>query len=360
MDVNLFFLANLAVIAFIAVLMLMPVMRRFAIDRGFVDLPGGRKDHEDGTPPIGGLVILPVFLLLSLFGGMDIAAQWPLFAGVLLLLLTGALDDCRDIRASLKFFIQFVAAILVVLPGGAVIETLGNFLGFGTVWMGLFAVPFTVFCVMLLINAINMIDGLDGLAGGKSFIILLWLGIASGTTGNGESLPFLAMLMGALAGFLFYNMRSPVNKRAKVFLGDSGSMALGLILAWYCIHMSQGEGAVLAPISVAWIVAIPVIDAFGLFVLRMAKGRHPFSADRRHFHHHFVHAGFPVGHSTFAILLIGYALGLIGYGGILIGIPEYVLTYLWILLLALHTCITVRSEKFIAFLAAVRLGKKSE
>lgn len=351
METSLLMLVNIGLVAFAAVVALTVHFRRVAIAVGFVDRPGGRKDHETVVPPIGGLVIFPVFVVLSLATGMDIAEHVPLFMALALLLAVGALDDHFDIRASIKFSIQFIAAWLIVVPGGATIEHLGNFLGFGVLYTGFLGVPFTIFCVMLLINAINMMDGLDGLAGGKSIIIMLWLAIAAAMGGDEETLVALVVLMGTLAGFLYFNMRTPLNKRATVFLGDSGSMSLGLVLAWFAITMTHNGEAALAPISVAWIMAVPVIDAFGLFVIRIVTGRHPFSADRNHFHHHFVHAGVPVGQSTITILAIGYSLGLIGYCGVRAGVPEYVLTYIWIGLLLSHTWLTVRSQKFIAFLA---------
>jgi UDP-GlcNAc:undecaprenyl-phosphate GlcNAc-1-phosphate transferase len=351
MEPSLFSLFNLGVIAFLTVCVLLPGFCRIAVRNGFVDRPGGRKEHERKVPPIGGLVIFPVFIILAFVAGMDIREYWPLITALALLLITGAMDDKMDVKASVKFFIQFVAAFLIVVPGGTVIGTLGCFLWPQPLYTGFMGIPFTIFCVMLLINAINMMDGLDGLAGGKSFIILLWLAVAAGMSGNaGNQLLYIVLLMGTLGGFLYYNMRSPITKKAKVFLGDSGSMALGLVLAWFAIRLAQSPYHAVTPISVAWILALPVIDAFGLFVIRIASGRHPFSADRLHFHHHFINAGIPAGQSTLLILAIGYVFGLIGYGGFYIGVPEFYLTYAWIALLATHTFLTVRSKDFIAFL----------
>ncbi len=340
-----------AFIAFLAVVVLVPSFRLLAVNSGFVDRPGGRKDHEELVPPIGGLLIFPVYVILALAAGMDIEAYWPLISAIMLLGITGALDDYMDIKASVKFLIQFIAAFLIVVPGGAVIDNLGNLFGTGPLTTGFAALPFTIFCVMLLINAVNMMDGLDGLAGGNGLAVLFWLAVALTVSGEaGMQLVYVLLLAGTLAGFLYYNIRSPVNRRATVFLGDSGSMALGLVLAWFCIKLSQPPHQALAPISVAWIIALPVIDAFGLFVIRIFSGRHPFSADRLHFHHNFVHAGLSAGKSTMLILATGFLLGLAGYAGVLAGIPKYVLTYAWIVLLVLHTLLKLNSQHFISFL----------
>ncbi len=342
-------------IAFLAVLAVIPPLRRLAVALDFTDKPGGRKTHEGSVPLIGGLIIFPIFMAGSFLAGVDWSAYWPLFAALALVLITGAFDDRAHIRPWIKFTVQFVAAFLIVLPGGAQVHELGYLFGFGEIGLGVMSVPFSVFCVVLLINAINLMDGLDGLAAGKSFVVLLWLMLACALAGEWPPFWTMAVLMGALAGFLFYNMRHPFRDKASIFLGDAGSMSLGLVLAWYVIGLTQEPDPVLVPISVAWIVALPVIDACGQFFRRIKDGRHPFSPDRGHFHHHFVHAGIPIGHSTALILLIGFILGGIGYGGVLIGIPVPVLTFGWIALLAAHMVLSLKPEGFIRLLS--RFGK---
>jgi len=341
-------------LAFLAVLAVIPSAKRVALRADFVDRPGGRKMHGDPVPPIGGLVIFPVFMIAGILAGLDLKLYWPLFTALILILVTGAVDDKVHIKAWIKFMIQFVAAFMIVFPGGAQVYVLGDLFGFGVVGLGFMSVPFSVFCVALLINSINLMDGLDGLAAGKSFVVLFWLALACALGGAWQPFLAIAILMGALAGFLFYNMRHPFRDKASVFLGDAGSMALGLVLAWYVMTLAQGPEPVLAPISVAWIVALPVMDACGQFFRRMKEGRHPFSPDRGHFHYHFVDAGIPVGQSTLLILLIGFVLGAIGYGGILIGVPQFVLTIGWVALLAAHMVLSLKPEPFINLLSKVR------
>ncbi len=336
--------------AFILTLAVIPFARKFAIAKGFVDAPGGRKAHKGDIPPIGGLVIFPVFIVCAVVMGVNLAYLWPLFAAILLLIITGAIDDRREINAWVKFGIQFIAAALVVIPGGAQLQEFGNIFGFGNVDFGVFTIPFTVCCVALLINAINLMDGIDGLAGGKSFVVLGWFVFVSLMGGDWGGVLIIGTMLGALLGFLYYNMRHPLRERACIFLGDSGSMALGLVLAYFCISLSQPPDPVLIPVSGAWIVALPIMDACGQFARRLREKRNPFSPDRGHFHHHFLHAGFSVGHSTAAILLLGAALGAIGYVGILIGVPEYVLMYLWIALFFKHLYISQKPEKYVDIL----------
>jgi UDP-GlcNAc:undecaprenyl-phosphate GlcNAc-1-phosphate transferase len=153
-------------------------------------------------------------------------------------------------------------------------------------------------------------------------------------------------MMAALLGFLVFNMRNPLRRKAMVFLGDAGSMSLGLTLAWFGMGLGRGADPILAPIAVAWILALPIMDTCAQFARRVAQGRHPFSADRNHFHNHFVNAGVSVGRATAVITLIGFLLGLIGVGGMLAGVPEPILAYGWIATLFLHIYMSLRPHRF--------------
>lgn len=345
------------ILAFCIVLALVPLVRFLALRVGYLDNPGGRKDHALPTPPIGGLIIIPVFILLSFLSGADIKTDWPFWAALSVIMLSGALDDLYSIRPRWKFIAQFIAAFLIVVPGGATVFSLGNVLGFGTFWLGFMAVPFSVIAAVLLINAINLIDGLDGLAGGKSFVALFFMLVPCVLAHElSFGLP-ISILMGALAGFLFFNMRHPFRNQANIFLGDAGSMSLGLALAWY--GMTLGRNDVAHPISVAWILALPIMDTCAQFARRVAQGRHPFDADRNHFHHHFINAGVDVGRATAIITVIGFILGLIGIGGMLLGVPEFILGWLWIITILTHIYISMRPHRFRRIVSAFRGRFKS-
>jgi UDP-GlcNAc:undecaprenyl-phosphate GlcNAc-1-phosphate transferase len=342
------------IFSFIAVLMLIPPARKIALRHGFVDEPGGRKQHKEQVPPVGGLVIFPVFIICAILAGVSLEIYWSLFAALTLLLVMGAMDDKAEITPWVKFAIQFLAAFLIVIPGHAQLVHLGDLFGLGTVWMGWFSIPLSVFCVALLINSINLMDGLDGLAAGQSVVMLFWLILACMMAGLSINAMIVGILAGALLGFLFYNMRTPWRKRANIFLGDAGSMCLGLALAWFFISLGQGSSPVITPVSVAWIIALPVMDACGQFFRRMKEGRHPFSPDRGHFHHHFRNADFSAGQTTAIIIFIGAMLGAIGYGGMLLGVPPIVLSLGWVALLAAHMVLSLNPAPFIKFLKKLR------
>jgi UDP-GlcNAc:undecaprenyl-phosphate/decaprenyl-phosphate GlcNAc-1-phosphate transferase len=281
--------------------------------------------------------------LITVRSGADIATYVSFWAALLVIMVAGALDDRYAIRPRWKFLAQFAAAGLIVY-GGARVASLGDLFGFGTVWLSWMHIPFSLVATVLLINAINLIDGLDGLAGGKSLVALFWMSIPALLAGSGFALP-IAVMMGALAAFLVYNMRNPLRRKANIFLGDAGSMALGLSLAWFGMRLGWGTDPVVDPISVAWILALPIMDTCAQFARRVSQGRHPFSADRNHFHHHFVNAGVPIGQATAIMTALGFFLGLIGVGGMLLGVPEYILAYAWIALLFLHMYMNMRPAR---------------
>jgi UDP-GlcNAc:undecaprenyl-phosphate GlcNAc-1-phosphate transferase len=343
--------------ALLAVLLLLPLAIRLARVRGFVDVPGGRKKHDDAVPPIGGLVIFPVLAVVALIAGVDLAVWGWYFAALVLLVGVGAWDDRKPVRAIIKFAAQFIAAFLIVGPGGARVVGMGDILGFGDLWLGWMAVPFSVVAVVLLINAVNLLDGLDGLAGGVGFSAALWLVVCALLGGSMPDAGAASLLMAVLAGFLFYNMRAPWRPRAIVFMGDSGSLALGLTLAWLAIPMSQpGHPPAVMPMTVAWILALPIFDICGQFARRVSQGRHPFDADHNHFHHHFINAGLPVGRATLAIVAIAFFSGMIGVAGMVFDVPQAWLAWPWIVALLVHIYLSMRPHRFRRLIMRVRGG----
>lgn len=317
---------------------LIPLARRI----GYVDSPGGRKQHGIQTPIIGGLVILPVAALSMWAADLFDRQMAILFAGVCVIFLMGAYDDVKQIRAWVKFFIQLFVASFLVLFGGAEVRVLGNLFGFGEVGLNVFSIPFSIAALVLFMNALNMMDGLDGLAGGMAAVILGWLALAAWQTGNVLSLLQILYVLVPLAAFLCLNMRHPFLKQARVFLGDAGSLSLALIAAWFVIDLSREPAFALAPAGAMWLLAIPVIDTLTLFFIRKMRGRHPFSPDRNHLHHRFLDKNVPPHWVTPLILFCAFICGLIGVYGPAFGIPEAALFYGWWIMLLLYVGYSLR------------------
>lgn len=311
--------------------------RRAALRVGFADIPGGRKKHDNPVPPIGGLAILPVFVGVSWFAGLEEIVSAPLVAGLFTMLVMGAVDDARTIKPLLKFAIMVWTACYVVIFGHAQIAHVGNLFGFGTVELGICSKAFTIMCLVLLMNAINMLDGVDGLAGGFCALVAFWMMVACAGAGQWPVFWALAILLATLVGFLAFNMRAPWRSSASVFLGDSGSLCLGLLLGWFCIRLTQDGTVTLIPITAIWIIALPVMDAFALFIARSVRGLHPFNADRRHLHHRLIDAGFSPSRTTVVMLAIVALMALIGFVAQAEHIPPVILFTLWMVLFVLHT-----------------------
>lgn len=337
------------------VLILIPIVRKPAIKIGFVDAPGGRKDHKQPVPPIGGLIILPIFMAMTYVLGMGFETYWSLYAALGVILVVAGIDDYCHINPWPRFIAQFAAAALIVLAGPAKLTNLGYLFGddlFTLEWFGLTWMPaaFSIVAIVLFINAMNMMDGLDGLVSGQSFIILFWLGVACIVAGKPGLLLPLLPIMGGLFGFLVHNLRNPFRKRARVFLGDAGSMGLAVVIAWFAIDLAQAPEAVLAPIAMAWMLALPVFDINANFVRRLCEKRHPFSPDRGHFHHNVIKAGFSHGKASAFILLIVFIFGGLGYLGTVFGVPEWILSTVWILCLFAHISLSFRAKRYISLL----------
>lgn len=335
--------ALIALSGFVISVLLLFAGRRLALKIGFIDKPGGRKKHLDEVPPIGGLVIIPVFCGLSIYGGLNNYVSWPLLIALLSLLVMGVVDDRFQIRSWVKFFLQIAIAAFVVILGGAELQSLGNIFGLGELKLWYGAPIFSIVCFVLFMNALNMMDGMDGLAGGFAAVVLFWLMLAAALSGIWSAFWGMALMLACLLAFLAFNMRYPFHPKASVFLGDAGSLALGLLLGWFCIHLTQGYNAALPPMAVAWIIALPVIDTFALFFTRLKMGKHPFDADRNHLHHRLLQARVRPALATPLILIMAYAFGLIGYGGYKAGLPDYVLTILWVAMLAVYTGLRLKN-----------------
>ena len=256
-----------------------------------------------------------------------------LLSGVLVLTLIGIYDDVCEVNPTKRFLLHCGVVLYVVLEGSIRIDHLGDLFNRGSdTPLDESAIPLTLLGMVGIINAFNMIDGLDGLAGGLALITtgyLLALDLAAPLP-DFSAAGTLLILMMVIAGFLCFNLRHPWRNCASVFMGDGGSTMLGFILAWFLVGLSQdhaSQAAVLMPITAAWIVAIPLVDAVAVMVRRLFHGQNPFGADRQHLHHLLLNFGYADGQVT-AMLLVGAittgAVGVVAYG---LNVPEFVQFY---------------------------------
>lgn len=314
----------LAVIAaFLFVCALIPMLRRPAEMLGLMDIPNDRKIHLRPIPLVGGVAMFVAFCCGILLIPEPMRPYASLVVGMGLMLATGMVDDAIDITPAAKLIMQLFAATLMVSWGEVQIHSLGNLLGTGNIELGEWTIPFTVLCVVFMINAVNMLDGADGQAGGAAVIILGWLAILGWSNGVREAyIAITLMLVSVSLGFLVYNFRFPWRSHASVFMGDAGSMMLGFAIAWLAVYVSQHPWSEVPPISVGWLLVLPVADLVASYFRRIIRGRSPFSADREHFHHFLQHCGMSVTGSVIIVLSLLVVCGGIGYAGWRLGWPE--------------------------------------
>lgn len=297
-------LAVALIVAFIST----PVVKAIAYRVGAVDVPkDGRRMHNHPVPRMGGLAIFFGFLLSTLvFVPMDTQYRGMLLGAVVIVVL-GIFDDIYSLKATFKFLVQIIAALIAVFSGN-IISALSNPNVFSQnpVWdLGWLAYPVTVIWIVAITNAVNLIDGLDGLACGVSTISSMTMLVIALVVSDAPVALLMAALAGGCIGFLPYNLNP-----AKIFMGDTGSTFLGYVLAVVSI---QGLFKFYAIISFAvpfLMLGLPIFDTAFAFIRRIAHGQSPMHADRSHVHHRLIDMGFSQKQAVAVLYVISAILGL--------------------------------------------------
>ena len=343
-------------VAFMATAMLIMLIRPIAIAAGLIDVPNARSSHTTPTPLIGGLAIfiavLCAYAIPAAIGLVPISRELAsYFLAGFVVVLVGVIDDYRPLPSSYKFVAQIVASLIMIYGGNVVLNNLGRMTLSGEILeLGWFAVPFTVFATLGVINALNMCDGLDGLSGSMALISLTGLLLAAIFGQSTIEAYVLLLLAASIIGFLIFNLRLPGRKRAAVFMGDAGSMFLGLSLTWFAISMSQGRGQVITPAAALWFLMLPIFDTVVMTIRRIKKRRSPFSADREHIHHVFQMAGFTVNETVVvmaAAAMIGVGIGLLSLD---MQAPEFSVAGMFLIAGLLYLWMVMRAWKVMRFI----------
>jgi len=315
-------------VSFIVIYLLRPVAPKINL----VDRPSVRKQHQGHIPLIGGIAICLGFAAGMLLLPISAAPYRALAAGVGILTLIGILDDMHELSSTKRLLAQCITLLLMMGWGGIKLSYLGDLFATGPIILDLLIVPLTLFGAISLINAINLLDGLDGLAGSQVLISLLALAYCAGAAGHIQQMTLLLIVSGGLMAFLLFNLPLPGYPSARIFMGDAGSLLLGFVLAWFTIALSSEPNAAARPVTMLWLVALPLLDLAAVFMHRFRRGVSPFTAGRDHFHHRLQMQGL----SPKKILLIAVFFALITSGiGLLAeryAIPEYIMLLSFIIL----------------------------
>ncbi|QOR34270.1 undecaprenyl/decaprenyl-phosphate alpha-N-acetylglucosaminyl 1-phosphate transferase [Clostridium sp. 'deep sea'] len=273
-------------VSFIMVLVLTPFVKKFAFRVGAVDHPNSRRINKVPIPSLGGLgIIISFFIGVLLFGELNKEIIW-ILTGTSIIALMGLLDDIKDLSPWLKLIIQFGTAALVVIMGGVRINFIR--LPFSSIYIGfgVFAIPITMFWITGVTNALNFIDGLDGLAAGTAGIASTTLLIVAMQQNTLAIAVLLAALVGSCLGFLKYNFNP-----AQIFMGDTGALPLGFILATVSVHGLMKSATTIAIAVPVLALGLPLFDTSIAVVRRLLNGKSPFHADRGHLHHKLLDRG---------------------------------------------------------------------
>ena len=311
-----------ALLACLLTALLIVWLRRPAVRFGLVDLPGGRKRHGEAVPLTGGLAIAigaGVTLLLS----ADALAHYRiLFVATLLLAAIGVLDDLGEVSPRTKLGVQVFAAVLMCSWGNHFLTSLGDIVGRGPIELANWAIPLTVFATVAVINGINMFDGLDGLAGGLALVMLGFFAYFAWQAPDPNALKLIVVLMGAVAGFLAFNVPHRLLGRRRVFMGDTGALVLGFAIAWFTIDLSQHASGAVPPVVMLWVVGVVLFDVFTVTVRRVLRRRDPAAPDRAHLHHLLLRRGQSATQAAATIVIANLALGSLGVAGWKLGLGE--------------------------------------
>ena len=286
---------KIVLFVFLVVVLLVPIIIKIAHHVNALDIPNERKVHKNPMPRLGGLAIFLGFLIGYMVFCKPTVQMNSILIGSFFIILLGAFDDIKPLTPLIKFGGQLLAAIIVVYYGNIVMQDIsafGLYINFG-----ILAKPITILFIAAVINCMNLIDGLDGLAGGIATIFFVTITIISNILGvsNGLDSSLTLIMIGATLGFLLYNFHP-----AKIFMGDSGSMFLGYIIA--IISLLGFKNVTLTSFIVPiLILAIPILDTLFAIIRRLLKGQSFAQADKEHFHHQILRMA---GNQTKTVLII--------------------------------------------------------
>jgi UDP-GlcNAc:undecaprenyl-phosphate GlcNAc-1-phosphate transferase len=331
--------------------LLTPLVRRLAYRLGILDhARSSRKIHGQPIPRLGGIAIVVAFyaplvgllVFQSSVGAMFLAEREHvigLFVGGIAIAALGLYDDLRGADAWKKFVVQFaVAGLLYHL--GFKMEVLANPFGEPIV-LGWLSLPFTLLWIVGVVNALNLIDGLDGLAGGVALVAVVTTFVISIERGHPLMMLFSSALAGAIVGFLIYNFNP-----ASIFMGDTGSMFLGFVLASTAIQTNQKASTAVAVMIPAIALGLPIMDTLLAIGRRAVRGRPLFSADKEHIHHRLLARG--LSHRQAVLVLYGFCV-VLGGAALVLTYANSMQSTLLLLVLAVVAFVFLRSLGYMRF-----------
>lgn len=321
-------------ISILLTLFIIPQIIRVSMAKGLFDRPNERKIHKGVISRLGGVAFLPVILLtvgIIMVGPSTFSFNCPpgfndcfmndlpeimvLIASMIIMFLTGVLDDLMGLKYGMKFIAQIIAAILIVAAGVYITEYYGLF---GLYHTGdIIGRIITGFLIVYIVNSFNLIDGIDGLAAGLGVITLAYYGMVLFAGGLFFFSVISWIAAGSVAAFWCFNVFGSVKKHTKIFMGDVGSLSIGMFIAFLSViivhHPSIADGVNEQVSPDPLIIALspmilPLMDVIRVFCIRISKGKSPFLPDKRHIHHRLMESGFTMKTAMATLIVFQIAI----------------------------------------------------
>jgi UDP-GlcNAc:undecaprenyl-phosphate GlcNAc-1-phosphate transferase len=296
-----------AITSFVIAFLIVPVIIKYSLQKNLVDVPGRRKIHKKVTPSMGGIAIFIGFFISTLIW-TDIQEDWGhikfILVALFVIFFIGVRDDLVPLRAMVKLMGQLMAASLLIFLFDLRIKTF-----FGL--FGIYELPdiisylITYLTIIVITNSFNLIDGLDGLAGTIAIVALLAFGVWFFLIGDRVFSILAFSMLGAIFAFLIFNWEP-----SEVFMGDTGALVIGMMLAILSIHFINTNYSLPAMTpykfnasigTAACIIIIPLVDTLRIVILRLSKKQSPFHPDKSHVHHAIMRLG--MRHSQTTLIL---------------------------------------------------------
>lgn len=296
------------VVALAVTALIHPRVVKFAQKRNIVDNPNARKLQRDPVPVMGGVAVF-----FGLVSGLCVSGIFfninellPVLIAMSVMLCVGVVDDVSELSPWLRFVIEIAVVLMLIFTTDLSLNSLQGLWGFYDLPLW-FSVLLTVFAVVGMINAINLIDGVDGLSSGFCMVASIAFGALFAMVNKPLMLLLAAITVGALMPFFFHNV---FGKKSKMFIGDGGSLMMGVVMSTYVVSiiavrgealeaMPQGIGLVAFTMA---IMAVPVFDTLRVMTMRILRGISPFHPDKTHLHHLFIDLGFSHIATTLSVL----------------------------------------------------------
>ena len=317
-------LIGVACISILLLIRLGPVARSISL----VDRPSERKTHTDPVPVIGGIAIYLSFILALTLVPFGLGDYRILLFSTGVLMIVGVLDDHNDVKPVTKLSFQVIAALVLVYVGDVVVPSVGDIFAWhdgNEQGLGILSRPLSVIGIVAVINAFNLIDGHDGLAAGVFLTTMIVLMSYCGLTGNWKMQFTLLVFCIPVAIFVLFNLRALGRGVDQIFLGDAGSMLLGVVVAYTVISLTNESDTIIKRTHVPWLLGLPIFDMCAVIFDRFRGRGSLVIADRRHIHHLLLLLGISRELVLLILLFIHLALSSVGVLGAWLNFPDWIL-----------------------------------